>query len=91
MRDGRLKGIETIVQRQQRVLAKGDDGRLFFRGQHRRLRVFGTRRKIGNRCPVPPLRNCLLIDAVALGQRPQALLTMLYCSTDCLCRRGAAV
>ena len=24
-----------------------------------------------------------------LGKRPQALLTMLYRSTDCLCRRGA--
>src|SRR5207248_9491035 len=27
----------------------------------------------------------------ALGQRSQALLTTLYCSTDCLCRRGAAM
>ena len=30
-------------------------------------------------------------EAVALGERPQALLTMLYRSTDCLCRCGAAV
>ena len=28
---------------------------------------------------------------MALGQGPQALLTTLYRSTDCLCRRGAAV
>src|SRR5262249_60486303 len=33
----------------------------------------------------------LWIDAVALGQGPQALLTTLYRSTDCLCRRGAAM
>lgn len=31
------------------------------------------------------------VDPVALGQRPQALLTILYCSTDRLCRCGAAV
>src|ERR1700722_16601846 len=29
------------------------------------------------------------VDPVALRQRPQARLTMLYRSTDCLCRRGA--
>jgi hypothetical protein len=28
---------------------------------------------------------------MAIGQRPQALLTILYCSTDCLSRRGAPV
>src|SRR5207248_7814512 len=27
----------------------------------------------------------------ASAQRSQALLTTLYCSTDCLCRRGAAM
>jgi hypothetical protein len=31
------------------------------------------------------------VDPVALGQRSQALLTILYCSTDCLSRCGAAV
>src|SRR6202044_1119595 len=29
------------------------------------------------------------VDPVALRQRPQARLTMLYRSTDCLCRRSA--
>ncbi len=38
-----------------------------------------------------PLGNGLLIDAVVPGQRSQALLTMLYRSTDRLCRCGAAV
>src|SRR5438067_1922032 len=38
-----------------------------------------------------PFGYGLWIDAVALGQRSQALLTTLYCSTDCLCRRGAAM
>ena len=39
----------------------------------------------------PPLGGGLLIDPEALGQRPQALLTMLYRSTDRLSRRGAPV
>src|SRR5437763_13930755 len=33
----------------------------------------------------------LWIDAVALGHGPQALLTTLYRSTDCLCRSGGAM
>ena len=37
------------------------------------------------------LATVFWIDPVAFGQRPQALLTMLYRSTDRLCRRGAAV
>ena len=36
-----------------------------------------------------PLGDGLLIDPVAPSQSPQALLTMLYRSTDRLCRRGA--
>jgi hypothetical protein len=31
VRDGRLQGIEAIVERQQRVLAEGDDNGLFLR------------------------------------------------------------
>jgi hypothetical protein len=38
-----------------------------------------------------PLRDGLLVDPVVLRQNPQALLTMLYRSTDRLCRSGAAV
>ena len=43
------------------------------------------------RGPLPPLRDRLRVDAVALRQSPQALLTMLYRSTDRLRRRGAPV
>ena len=48
-------------------------------------------RQIGDRSPTLPLGGGLLIDPEALGQRPQALLTMLYRSTDRLSRRGAPV
>src|ERR1700722_10470076 len=36
-----------------------------------------------------PLSDGFRVDPVALRQRPQARVTMLYRSTDCLCRRGA--
>ena len=34
---------------------------------------------------------CIETYPVARRKRPQALFTILYCSTDCLSRRGAAV
>jgi hypothetical protein len=48
-------------------------------------------REIGRRSALLPLGDGLLFDPVAMRQRPQALLTMLYRSTDCLSRRGAPV
>ncbi len=91
MRDCRLEGIEAIIQRQQRVLTKGNDDCLFLERQHRGSRFPRAGRQIGNRRPLLPFGDGLLVDPVALGQRPQALLTILYCSTDRLCRCGAAV
>jgi hypothetical protein len=40
MQDGRLQGIETIVQRQPRMTPKCDDRGLFGFGQDRRTRFF---------------------------------------------------
>src|SRR5271154_3484451 len=70
---------------------KGDNDRLVFDRQHRGFRFFRTSRQIGDRATLLPFGDGLLVDPVVLGQRPQALLTMLYCSTDRLCRRGAAM
>src|SRR6202049_4758042 len=91
MRDRRLQGIKTIVERQQRVPAEGNDDRLLPDRQHRRLRLARPGRQIGARTALLPLGDGLRVDAVAPGQSPQARLTMLYRSTDRLCRRGAAV
>ena len=44
-----------------------------------------------DRGPLFHLATVFLIYAIALNKGPQALLTMLYRSTDCLCRRGAAM
>jgi hypothetical protein len=41
MRDRRLQRVKTIVERQQRVLAKGDDDRFFVRGQDVEQGAFG--------------------------------------------------
>src|SRR4029078_12115746 len=59
--------------------------------QHCGLRLFRAGRQIGDRAALLPLGHGLLVDPVMLGQSPQALLTMLYRSTDRLCRCGAAV
>jgi len=71
--------------------AKGDDNRLLLDGKNRRLGFLGTCREISNGLALLPLRDSLLVDAVAFSERSQALLTILYCSTDCLRRGGAAV
>src|SRR5262249_61530117 len=69
MRDRRLKGIQAVVERQQRMLAKRDDGGVVFERQGRRLRVFRAGRQIRRRAALLPLGDGLLIDAVAPGQR----------------------
>jgi hypothetical protein len=82
-----LQGIEAAVEWQQRVLAKGNDDGLILDRQDSR---FGFP-QIGDRPASPPFGDSLLVDAVPPGQDPQALLTMLYRSTDCLRRCGAAM
>jgi putative transposase len=87
VRNGLLSPVE--FERHQRVAPESHDDRLLLDRQHRRARLLGPGRQIGDRGPRFPLGDGLLIDPMTLGQRPQALLTMLYRSTDRLCRRGA--
>src|SRR5580692_12858257 len=91
MRDCCSKSIEAVIQRQQRMLAKGNDDGLVLKRQAGGFWLFRAGRKIGHRTALLPFCDGFRIDPVALGQSPQALLTILYCSTDCLCRCGAAV
>src|SRR5271166_4209459 len=91
MWNSRLQRIEAIVQGQQRMPAEGHDDRLLLDRQHGRARVLWTGWQIGCRVALFPFGDGLLVDPVPFCKRPQALLTMLYCSTDCLCRYGAAV
>ena len=71
--------------------AEGDDDRLLLNRQDRGLRLLRTGRQVGHTLPLAPLGDRLLVDPLALRQRPQALMTMLYRSTDCLRRGGAPV
>ena len=62
--------------------AEGDYDGLFVRRQDRGGGLLRTGRQIGDQRPLLPLGDRLLIDPVAPCERPQALLTMLYRSTD---------
>src|SRR5918998_3026600 len=55
------------------------------------MRCSPPRRAVCGGIPLLPFGDRLRVDAMALGQGSQARLTILYCSTDCLCRCGAAV
>ena len=68
VRDGGLKGVEAIVERQQRMPPEGDDDRLLLDREDRRLRFFWTGRQIGDRGPLLPLGDGLLVDPVALAR-----------------------
>ena len=48
MRDRRLKGVEAIIKRQERMTPKGHDDRLILQRQHRGMRIFRARQKIGD-------------------------------------------
>src|SRR5688572_6659658 len=69
--------------------AEGDDDRLFLNREHRGMRCSRSRRAICGGIPLPPFGDGLGVDAMALGQGPQARLTILYCSTDWIERCGA--
>src|ERR1700712_2412568 len=85
------RAYKQVIERQQCMATKGHDDGLVLDRQHGRFRIFRTGWQVCHRVALLPLSDSLLVDAVVLGQRPQALLTMLYRSTDCRCRRGAAM
>src|SRR5215210_5450628 len=89
MRNSGLQGIETVIQRQEGVTAEGHNDRLLLGREDRRVRRLRAGPLVSRKGALLPLRDGLLVDAVALGQAPQARLTMLYRSTDCRCRAGA--
>jgi hypothetical protein len=89
--EGRLQGIEAVVERQQRVLAEGDDDGLFFRRQDCRMWGLRTHRGIMDKRPLTPLGDRLLVQAVLCGELFERSLRSLYRSSDGVRGRGAAV
>lgn len=47
MRDRRLKRINAVVERQERMTPKGHDDRLILQRRRRGMRIFRARRKVG--------------------------------------------
>jgi len=72
-REGVLQGVEAIVERQLRLLAKGHG--FLLRREHRRGGP-GPHRSIGRR-PLAPFRNRFDVDTVPLGYALCASLTWL--------------
>ncbi len=89
--DGGLQSVEAIIHRQQIVLTESHNDGLLLHSQNCRTRVLRPGGQIGYRAALLPPGNGLGIDSIPAGQCPQALLTMLYRSTDRLCRGGAPV
>src|SRR5688500_16687205 len=87
--DGGLERVEAVVQRQKRVAPEGDNDSFLLDRQHRRSGLSRASWQIGVGGALPPLRDRLLVDAIALGERSQARLAMLYRSTDRRRRCGA--
>src|SRR6056297_922052 len=91
MRDRGLQGKKTIIQRQQRVTPKGDDHRLLRFGQDRGARLLRAGLQILDRRPLAPLRNRLGVDPQLPAQFRERSLRSLYCSSDGVRGRGAAM
>ncbi len=91
MRDRCLQSVEAIIEGQQSMPAESNDDRLLFHRQDCGAGMLRPGTQIGHRAALPPLRHGLRVDSMPPSQPPQALLTMLYRSTDRLCRRGAPV
>src|SRR5215210_521048 len=87
--DGWLERVEAVVERQKRVAPECNHHGLFLDRQHRRSGFSRASWQIGMGGALPPLRDRLLVDTIALGERSQARLTMLYRSTDRRSRCGA--
>lgn len=89
--NGGLQGVETVVQSEQSVLAKGHGNGLFFDAQRRGAAFLRTHWGILCEGSLSPLLDRLGVEVVALGQLQQALLTMLDRPTNRRRRAGAVV
>ena len=89
--DGRLKGIEAVVQRQERVPSECNDHRLLSLRQDGGPRFRRPGRHVLDRRALAPLRYRLGIDAQFPAQLRERSLRSLYCCSDGVRGRGAAV
>src|SRR2546421_6533446 len=80
-RDAGLKGVEAIVEREQRPLTEGNDDGLLLRSENTRVGLARPHRSVCNAGTLAPFSYCLSVEVVASSQAGYALLTTLYRST----------
>src|SRR6478672_8994172 len=90
-RNGRLQGIEAVVERQQRMLAEGDDDSLFLGRQDCRARSFRPHGNVVDEGPFAPLGDCLVVQPILCRKLFERSLRSLYRSSDGVRGRGAAM
>ena len=91
LRDGGLEGIEAVVERQRRVLAKGDNDSFLLDRKDSRSGKGWPRATIGSGLALLPFGDGRRADAMPPRQRPHALLAMLYRAPGPWCRAASAV
>lgn len=91
VRNAGLQGIKAVIQRQQRVLAKDNARRFFLCRQNRRPWRLRPDRLVFDRCSLAPFADGLRIYPIPFGECRDRSLRSLYCSSDRVRRRGAAV
>src|SRR6185312_10388558 len=91
VRNGRLQGIEAVVERQHRVLAEGDDDALFLRRQDCRARSLRPHGSVVDEGPFAPLGNRLVVQPVLCGKLFERSFRSLYRSSDGVRGRGATM
>jgi len=91
MRDAWLQGIETVIERQQRVAPKSDNHGVLLDAENRRMRFLRSHPHVLNRLTLAPLGDGLDVDARLPARRRVRSARSLYCCPDRLRGRGAAV
>ena len=91
VRDRRLQGKETIVERQHGVAAERDDHRFLYTAENSRTWLLRSGLAILHRLTPSPLGDGLWIDPELPAQCRGRSLRSLYCCSDGVRGRGAAV
>src|SRR6056297_3402231 len=91
MRNCRLQSIEAVVQWQQRVAPEGDNDGFVLRAENGRARLPRSGLAILDCLPLPPLGDRLRVDPKLTAQLRGRSLRSLYCCSDGVRGRGAAM
>jgi hypothetical protein len=86
-----LQGIQAVIKRQQRMLAKGDKQRFFLHRQDGGAWWLRAHGRIVPLCPLLPLRHGVGGQGITAGKLGDALLTLRDRATHRRGRAGAAV